>query len=120
MRRRCGRRGLSLIHILLMGVWTALSIQGSALARNSSGDRRRIYSALICLLYTSAVGEASLPMGILGGVSGQSRVVHLAAGDYVVLVSDGLLAVSYTHLDVYKRQVPGRVRDSAPCCLRAG
>ena len=30
-------------------------------------------------------------MGILGGVSGQSRVVHLAAGDYVVLVSDGLL-----------------------------
>ena len=39
-----------------------------------------------------AVGEASLPMGILGGVSGQSRVVHLAAGDYVVLVSDGLLA----------------------------
>ncbi len=33
-----------------------------------------------------AVGEASLPMGILGGVSGQSRVVHLAAGDYVVLV----------------------------------
>lgn len=38
-----------------------------------------------------AVGEASLPMGILGGVSGQSRVVHLAAGDYVVLVSDGLL-----------------------------
>ena len=37
------------------------------------------------------VGETSLPMGILGRVSGQSRVVHLAAGDYVVLVSDGLL-----------------------------
>ena len=37
------------------------------------------------------MGETSLPMGILGGVSGQSRVVHLAAGDYVVLVSDGLL-----------------------------
>lgn len=30
-------------------------------------------------------------MGILGGVSGQSRVVHLAAGDLAVLVSDGLL-----------------------------
>ena len=38
-----------------------------------------------------AVGEVSLPMGILGGVNGQSRVVHLSAGDYVVLVSDGLL-----------------------------
>lgn len=38
-----------------------------------------------------AVGETSLPMGILGRVSGQSRVVHLGAGDYVVLVSDGLL-----------------------------
>lgn len=38
-----------------------------------------------------AVGEASLPVGILGAVNGQSRVVHLAAGDLAVLVSDGLL-----------------------------
>ena len=38
-----------------------------------------------------AVGDASLPIGILGGVNGQSRVAHLAAGDYAVLVSDGLL-----------------------------
>ncbi len=38
-----------------------------------------------------AVGDASLPVGILGGVNGQSRVVHLTAGDYAVLVSDGLL-----------------------------
>ena len=38
-----------------------------------------------------AVGDASLPVGILGGVNGQSRVVHLCAGDYAVLVSDGLL-----------------------------
>ena len=30
-------------------------------------------------------------MGSLGGVNGQSRMVHLAAGDYAVLVSDGLL-----------------------------
>ena len=37
------------------------------------------------------IGDASLPVGILGGVTGQSRVVHLTAGDYVVLVSDGLL-----------------------------
>ncbi len=28
------------------------------------------------------VGDISLPIGILGGVNGQSRVVHLAAGDY--------------------------------------
>ena len=37
---------------------------------------------------------ASLEMPLyrfLGGVNGQSRVVHLAAGDYAVLVSDGLL-----------------------------
>ena len=38
-----------------------------------------------------AVGDASLPIGILGGVNGQSQVTHLAAGDYAVLVSDGLL-----------------------------
>ena len=38
-----------------------------------------------------AVGDASLPIGILNKVSGQSRVAHLAAGDYAVLVSDGLL-----------------------------
>ena len=38
-----------------------------------------------------AVGESSLPVGILGRVNGQSRVVHLTAGDYAVLVSDGLL-----------------------------
>ena len=37
------------------------------------------------------MGDASLPIGILGGVNGQSRVAHLAAGDYAVLVSDGLL-----------------------------
>ena len=37
------------------------------------------------------VGDISLPIGILGGVNGQSRVAHLAAGDYAVLVSDGLL-----------------------------
>lgn len=37
------------------------------------------------------VGDASLPVGILGAVNGQSRVVHLAAGDLAVLVSDGLL-----------------------------
>lgn len=37
------------------------------------------------------VGDISLPIGILGGVNGQSRVVHLSAGDYAVLVSDGLL-----------------------------
>jgi len=28
------------------------------------------------------VGDISLPIGILGSVNGQSRVVHLAAGDY--------------------------------------
>lgn len=38
-----------------------------------------------------AVGDTSLPVGILGGVNGQSRVVHLTVGDYAVLVSDGLL-----------------------------
>ena len=38
-----------------------------------------------------AVGDTSLPVGILGGVNGQSRMVHLTVGDYAVLVSDGLL-----------------------------
>ncbi len=37
------------------------------------------------------MGEAGLPVGVLGGVNGQSRMVRLAAGDLAVLVSDGLL-----------------------------
>ena len=37
------------------------------------------------------VGEAGLPVGVLGAVSGQSRMVRMAAGDVAVLVSDGLL-----------------------------
>ena len=42
-------------------------------------------------LCTAGGGDTSLPVGILGGVNGQSRVVHLTVGDYAVLVSDGLL-----------------------------
>ena len=38
-----------------------------------------------------AVGGPSLPVGVVGAVSGQSRVVQLAEGDLAVLVSDGLL-----------------------------
>lgn len=38
-----------------------------------------------------AVGEASLPIGVLGAVNGQSRIVQLAAGDVALLASDGLL-----------------------------
>ena len=53
-----------------------------------------------------AVGEASLPMGILGGVSGQSRVVHLAAGDYVVLVSDGRWVMQQLELSAAKAEQP--------------
>ena len=41
-------------------------------------------TALLC-------GENLLPVGVAGAVNGQSRVVHLAAGDLAVLVSDGLL-----------------------------
>ena len=33
-----------------------------------------------------AVGDTSLPVGILGGVNGQSRVVHLTVGDYLSLI----------------------------------
>ena len=39
-----------------------------------------------------AVGQGGLPVGILGAVNGQSILAHLSAGDYAVLVSDGLLA----------------------------
>ncbi len=38
-----------------------------------------------------AVGEGSLPIGVLGEVNGQTKLVQLAAGDLAVLVSDGLL-----------------------------
>ncbi len=37
------------------------------------------------------VGEAGLPVGILGAVNGESGTLQLAAGDWVVLVSDGML-----------------------------
>ena len=41
--------------------------------------------------HARTVGEAGLPVGVLGGVNGQSKMVRLAAGDLAVLVSDGLL-----------------------------
>ena len=37
------------------------------------------------------VGEAGLPMGVLGEVNGQSQMARLGSGDLAVLVSDGLL-----------------------------
>lgn len=37
------------------------------------------------------VGEASLPVGILGAVNGQSCKLHLSDGDWAVLVSDGVM-----------------------------
>ena len=51
---------------LSMGVWTALSIHGSALARNSSGDRRRIYSALMArsLRGSKMAGDLEMPSGV--------------------------------------------------------
>ena len=50
---------------LSMGVCTAWSIQGSALARNSSGDRRRIYSALMArsLRGSKMAGDLEMPSG---------------------------------------------------------
>ncbi len=36
-------------------------------------------------------GDAGLPMGVLGAVSGESRMGRLGAGDLAVLASDGLL-----------------------------
>ena len=55
----------------------ALESQGYRVAAGINGD-----------FFNTSNG---LPIGILGGVNGQSRVVHLCAGDYAVLVSDGLL-----------------------------
>ncbi|MCI2047785.1 MAG: SpoIIE family protein phosphatase [Faecalibacterium sp.] len=39
----------------------------------------------------SKVSGPGLPIGILGAVSGQTKHVHLEAGDWAVLVSDGML-----------------------------
>ena len=49
-----------------------------------------VYSAQADAVHT--VGDTSLPVGILGAVSGESRTLRLTAGDWVVLVSDGMLA----------------------------
>ena len=48
-----------------MGQWTALSIQGSAFRRNSSGERRRIYSALMArsLRGSKMAGDFEMPAG---------------------------------------------------------
>ena len=48
-----------------MGVCTALSIHGSAFFWNSSGDRRRIYSALMArsLSGSKMAGDLEMPSG---------------------------------------------------------
>lgn len=71
------------------------------------------------------VGEATLPVGILGGVNGQSRMVHLAAGDYAVLVSDGLLVdgcawvTKQLELSAAANDTPARLAETLVCTARA-
>ena len=50
-----------------MGQWTTLSIQGSAFRRHSSGERRRIYSALMArrLRGSKMAGDFEMPAGSL-------------------------------------------------------
>ena len=69
-----------------------------------------------CLLYTSQFyTRGLLDMGvgvyqhICRSVSGGSlNSLHIAAGDHQLIGGTGM-AVSYTHLDVYKRQDTSRV-----------
>ena len=50
-----------------------------------------------CLLYTSFPHVNAICQEI-------KAKYEYADADYMVVVPDGILAVSYTHLDVYKRQ----------------
>ena len=54
----------------------------------------------------ATIGKDSLnTLVIQGGNSGQRSTVRVPeGGEYRVVLSDGTKAVSYTHLDVYKRQ----------------
>ena len=58
----------------------------------------------------------TVPIGIIRGVDAQRLRFNVKDGDVIVMVSDGITEgdddcvwpVSYTHLDVYKRQCQSR------------
>ena len=63
-----------------------------------------------CLLYTSAMGGLGTAMvsgaviGAIGGASYSAVNSGLSGNSLKQVAKDTLVAVSYTHLDVYKRQ----------------
>ena len=50
----------------------------------------------------------------------QTRRWNPKMAEYIYTERNGIYTVSYTHLDVYKRQVLGRMRDRGNCdCISA-
>ena len=56
-----------------------------------------------CLLYTSTFGD-NQPLYIIDGFPGDIENVNPQDIQSMEVLKDGAAAVSYTHLDVYKRQ----------------
>ena len=68
---------------------------------NQTVDSRKYYPTALALYITYFV------LGIAASIMGQYKQDFAAMWDAAVL-ADGSYAVSYTHLDVYKRQSPSR------------
>ena len=84
--------------------------------RDADGQRNGYLKG--CLLYTSHVGQRNA--GIGGKVAGDGSVLHHGHIQGGQLVGFGRAPVSYTHLDVYKRQTLHWAMTALPGATMAG
>ena len=68
----------------------------------------------------TVVGGRSLPMGILQGVRYDRQMVHLKAGDMVVMVTDGAMAVDESWMREEVAACSGMTAEAAAKRLASG
>ena len=81
---------------------------------------------MTCLLYTSYIDSTTLETylaaqsgTILGLMNAMSGSAFSMATVFALSIQPYINAVSYTHLDVYKRQAPRRSRPPSPAPRRS-
>ena len=82
---------LSLIHILIVTTATNITALGLVDAVNYFYNRSN---------------DEKVQKAYINTIMGFQTITGIAAGILIVVLSNNLVAVSYTHLDVYKRQPP--------------
>ena len=102
-----------------------LDITGCRITRNHRRSKEQ-YLRILCLLYTSVILQVAFNRylyirlhshqdlqlqicqihSVTGGHHGRFQAAHLHIRTNLIIFTDSSLSVSYTHLDVYKRQPP--------------